>query len=45
MEKSLSQTNENYIFRLIYFIIIVGFFLYYAGYACGQALWYYNHQK
>lgn len=42
MAKSLSQTIENYIFRLMYFIIVV-FFLYYAGYDCGQTLYYYIH--
>jgi hypothetical protein len=42
--KTTISIHEKFIIRAIYTIILVGFFLYYAGYACGQALWYYNHQ-
>ncbi len=41
--KTISTTDEKLVTKIIYTIILIGFFLYYAGYACGQALYYCNH--
>ncbi len=41
--KTSSTINEKFTTKTIYTVILVGFFLYSAGYVAGQALWYFNH--